>query len=138
MTHLIRIPWRAFATGMLMCRLSPAAAQASPPNIRDLLVLDLELSPADLEAVSRGEVVAKALATRDERDVAVIAVARADRHVRSSLMIPPREAHLFARPASLTDVQNVRVAPDDVNDLRQCRPGSCNFKLPASDMESAP
>ena len=126
--------WRALATAFLMCRLTPAGAQVSTSGIRDLLVQEFKLSSNDLDAVSRGQIVAKALPTQDQRDVAVVAVARADRRVRSSLVMAPGGVHLFAQPASLADVQDVRVASDDVDELRQCRPGSCNFKLPTSDM----
>ena len=133
--------WLPRTAGILMCTwpvLTPAqtaqAGQSSPPNLREALVRELGMSPADLDAVSRGEIVAKALPTQDERDVAVIAVARVDRGVRSAVIAPRGTVHVFGRPASLMDVQDVRVTRDDVDELRKCQPSACNFKLPAADM----
>jgi hypothetical protein len=126
----------ALAIGMLICRPSGIRAQASSAGLHEVLVREFGFSAADLDAVSRGEIVAKAVPTQDERDVAVVAVARADRRIRGSLTTGHGTIHVFAQPASVADVQDVRVTRGDVDELRRCRPSSCNFKLPAPDMEA--
>jgi hypothetical protein len=128
--------WTVVAAGMVVGRAVVVSAQIPTAGIREALVRELTLSAADLDAVARGDVVAKTLPTRDARDVAVIALARVDRRVRPSLAIPRGTLHRFGRPASLADVQDVRVTPDDIEELRKCQPSACNFKLPASDMQA--
>src|SRR6185437_7777812 len=42
---------------------------------------------------------------------------------------------IFQDPASAADVEAVSVARDDVGHLKHCRPGDCQFKMPATDMQ---
>jgi hypothetical protein len=126
----------AVAAATLMCGPRATRAQTSASAVHDLLVRELGFSAADLAAVSRGEIVAKPLPTSNERDVAVMAMARVGPDVRASLATSRTTISLFAQPASPADVQRVRVTREDVDELRKCHPGSCNFKLPVSDMDA--
>jgi hypothetical protein len=51
----------------------------------------------------------------------------------------PTRAHvqLFSEPAALSDVRSFSVSDDDVAELRDCKPNSCAFKLPGTDMVRA-
>jgi hypothetical protein len=43
--------------------------------------------------------------------------------------------HVFGNPATLDDVSDVELPLGDLEDLRDCRPGSCSYKLPLSAMQ---
>jgi hypothetical protein len=52
-----------------------------------------------------------------------------------SLRTSVRPAYgVFSDPPTLVDVHSVLVTPDMVGDFRGCRVGSCNYKLPATDI----
>lgn len=124
------------ATGVLVCGPASTIAQASAPSLREVLTREFGLTSSDLAAVARGEIVAKTLPTQDQRDVAVIGIVRTDRRVRVPLPGTDDAVHVFARPASVADVQGFRLTREDIDELRRCRPSSCNFKLPAAAMEA--
>ena len=140
---------RRAACALAACALSAGAARAQDHarTLQDFLVHSIGLKPAQLTALSRGEVVAKVLPTADQQDVAVFAAVHVDvpraffverqRDFAHALLTPNRPAvHLFATPATSADVQAIAISDDDVKDLRACKPNDCNFKLPATDMDS--
>ncbi|HJU91162.1 MAG TPA: hypothetical protein VJ672_17375 [Gemmatimonadaceae bacterium] len=123
---------------------SPLRAQASNA-LATFLRSDIALSTAQLDAAARGEAVVKVLETNNQRDVAVFGLVTVDvprqafvrrlRDFRTSLRSPTRtKLGFFGDPPSLTDVRDITVDDDAVAELRKCKPGSCNFKMPASDM----
>ena len=123
-----------------------AAAQAPPRTLDDFLARDIGLNADQLAAIARGETVSVVLPTADEHDVAVFAAVRVDvprsffvqRQLEfpSALQTPTRvQLHLFSDPAVVADVQALPVPSGDLGDLQDCRPGDCNFKLPATDMQ---
>jgi hypothetical protein len=124
---------------------------AAPPTQRPAkLTLFLEQSigfdAQQLTAVERGEAVVKVLETHDRRDVALfgiitVPVAR-EQYVRALRDFPtslrtPNRAHLgiFSDPAVERDVAAVTVSSRDVSDMKDCKPGDCVVKLPATDMQ---
>jgi hypothetical protein len=44
--------------------------------------------------------------------------------------------HIIADPATAADVRDVVFDSSEYRDLKNCQPGNCNFKLPASAMKS--
>ncbi|MGH7676015.1 MAG: hypothetical protein ACREMV_12155, partial [Gemmatimonadales bacterium] len=82
---------------------------------------------------------------RDQRDVAVFAIITAavsrDDYVAQVrdftrwLGAPTRTRFgLFSDPAVAADVDAVTIDSRDVTDLKDCRPGDCKIKLPATEM----
>ena len=130
----------------LLCSLTlgsgPRPVPAPPPFPWQRVSLERS-QVADLE---RGLPVVKVLDTRNERDVALFGVIRSDvlraRHVawladpRRSLATPTRlRFDLFHDPAVASDVNAVELDRADVDDARNCRPGHCVFKVPATEMQ---
>ena len=141
-------PWCVFValtfTSLALTR--PARAQARWSTIDDFLGRGIRLSAQELAGIARGETVAKMLPTVDTRDVAVFGAVQVDvprsffidrqRERPRTLRTPTRtQVQLFSTPAVAADVQALDVTGDDLKELRNCRPGDCNFKLPATDME---
>ena len=126
---------------------APAYAQARWATLDDFLTRGIRLSAQELSALDRGETVARVLPTSDGRDVAVfgavqINVSRAfftdrQRDVTRALKTATRtKVQRFSEPAVASDAQLIEISNDDLKELRDCRPNDCNFKLPATDMQS--
>lgn len=120
-------------------------AQRAGAELERFLRDDIALTPAQVAAAMKGDAVVKVVETGAPRDVAVfgivaVNVPRADvvRQLRAfprSLRTPSRtKLGTFADPPTLADVAAVTVDDEAMDELRKCRPGSCNFKMPASDM----
>jgi hypothetical protein len=127
---------------------APAAAhaQARWSTLDEFLSRGVRLNAQELSALGRGETVARMLPTADQDNVAVFGAVQIDvpraffvdrqRDLPRALRVPNRtQVQVFSDPAVASDVQALDADNDDLEELRDCRPGSCNFKLPATDME---
>jgi hypothetical protein len=121
-------------------------AQGPPRRVDQFLSNAVHLDAGQLSSLSRGDVVAKVLPTSLDRDVTVFAATHVGassaefverrRDVNIALHSPTRTAAgVFGTPAKEADVAQIAITPDDVAELRKCKPNECNFKLPAADME---
>lgn len=125
-------------------------AATLPPQRPAKLTLFLEQSigfdEKQLTAVERGEAVVKVLETQDRRDVALFGIitvpvareqyVRALRDFTASLRTPNRaQLGIFSDPAVASDVAAVTVSSRDVSEMKDCKPGDCVVKLPATDMQ---
>jgi len=124
---------------------APLQGQAAPAQLVQFLRQSIGLDSAQLVLVERGDAVVKVLDTRDRRDVAVFGIVTATvtrdvyvervRDFRNSLRTPTRSHFgIFGNPASVADVADVTISSRDVADMKDCRPGDCVVKLPATDM----
>jgi hypothetical protein len=124
---------------------APIEGQA-PAQLAGFLRQSIGLDSVQLALVERGQGVVKVLETRDRRDVALFGIITADapreayiaqvRDFQNSLRTPTRaRLGIFSNPASAADVAAVTISPRDVADMKDCRPGDCVVKLPATDMQ---
>lgn len=129
----------------LMASATRVHAQQPPKALTQFLREAIALEAAQLAQVQRGEAVVKVLDTQNPRDVAIFGIITADvpresyvRHLTDferSLRSPARSRlGIFSAAASPADVQAVMLERQDAEDLRKCRPGKCDFKLPATEM----
>jgi hypothetical protein len=145
----MRILFRHIGAALLCTTLaaSRATAQARWATLDDFLTRAVRLSGQEMAALDRGETIARVLPTGDGRDVAVFGavqmnVSRAfftdrQRDLSRALKTATRtKVQRFSEPAVAADVQLIDISSDDVKELRDCRPGDCNFKLPSTDMQS--
>jgi hypothetical protein len=125
---------------------APMQGQAAPAQLVRFLRQSIGLDSAQVVLVERGDAVVQVLETRDRREVAVFGIITADvprevytrqlRDFRSSLRTPTRsQLGIFSDPASAADVAAITISPRDVADMKDCRPGDCVVKLPATDMQ---
>ena len=130
-----------------LCSLGVALMQSPEPPAALVRFLreSIGLTADQLAAVTRGEAVVKVLDTRERRDIAVfgittVAVAREAyvarvRDARRWLRTPTRSRFgIFSNPATPADVQAVAISQRDANEMKDCKPGNCVVKLPATDM----
>jgi hypothetical protein len=131
---------------ILALALGLVAFSPDVPSLTQFLRDVIRLDAAQLAAAERGEPVVQVLETQDVRDVAVFGIVAIDasresyvRHLRDfqqSLRTPARaRLGIFSAPPTLADVQPISFEKEDVDDLRKCQPGKCNFKLPAAEMQ---
>jgi len=124
----------------------PMQGQEAPAQLVRFLRQGIGLDSAQVVLVERGEAVVKVLETRDRRDVAVFGIITADvsrevyvgrvRDFRTSLRTPTRShVGIFGTPARAADVEAVTISSRDVADMKDCKPGDCVVKLPATDMQ---
>jgi hypothetical protein len=124
---------------------APLPGQAAPAQLVRFLRQSIGLDSAQLALVERGEAVVKVLDTRDRRDIAVFGIITADvsrevyagqvRDFPNALRTPTRSGlGIFGNPASAADVAAVTISSRDVADMKDCKPGDCVVKLPATDM----
>ncbi len=117
----------------------------APPRLAEFLQQSIGFDSAQLAAVERGEPVVKVLEARDRRDVAVFGIitvavtrdawASAARNFPAALRTPNRtQLGIFGNPATAGDVAAVTINSRDVGEMRDCKPGDCVVKLPATDM----
>ncbi len=122
-----------------------ARAQGTNPALQQYLER-MGINAAQLDSAAHAHAVVKLLPSANDRDVAVFGVIRlsgsADA-LRARALDFERllsqsgsRFHLFANPATAVDVREVAVDPSEYRALRDCRPGDCDFKLPASLMKT--
>jgi hypothetical protein len=129
------------ASALLQTPSAPA-----PESLVRFLRQGVGFDSMQVAAALRGEPVVKVLETGTQRrDIAIFgivtsAVSREDftrraRDFPQSLRLPTRPRFgIFSTPATAADVQGVVIPERDVKDMKDCRPGDCVTKLPATDI----
>jgi hypothetical protein len=131
-------------TLLLILQAAPVAQR--PPQLTRFLEQSIGFDAQQLAAVERGEPVVKVLETHDRRDVALFGIitvplareqyVRALRDFPTSLRTPNRtQLGTFSDPAIERDVAAVTISSRDVSEMKDCKPGDCVVKLPATDMQ---
>jgi hypothetical protein len=132
-------------SGVLVAVSTVVGAQPSLPPLPSIQGRPIVLSAGELAALVRGEPAIQLLETRDPRVVAVFGIVAVNvprsffvsrfSDVAQSLRAAGRtQFGVFGTPTTPADAASLVVPAGDVAALRACRPGSCEFKLPASDM----
>lgn len=129
----------------LVLAAGPAAAQQMPASLERYLLDVVKLTPSAMGDVKAGKAVAKRLPTGNDRDVTVFGIARVStsaaayfaraRDPRQSVAAGATSFGIFSDPAALADVKDFSVDASEAGDLRKCKPGDCQFKLPGSAMQ---
>ncbi|MDB4891103.1 MAG: hypothetical protein JWL61_2958 [Gemmatimonadetes bacterium] len=126
-----------------------AAAQGAtvpPGEPAKFLSKYIGLSPSEVEQAKRGEVVTKVLNSADRDEVALFGIvainsSRDDvvkrvRDLPNFLRSPGRTAFgMFSTPAVATDVTSFTIDGGDFDIIKGCRPGECDVKMPAENIE---
>lgn len=141
----MRSRWSALSGVVIGLGLAPSVdAQSSP--VHAFLAKAIGLSPAQIAAIERGEVVTRQLASGDKPEMAAFGavVVQADREtflVRFRSLIDSRrvpsvlEIGRLSIPPRVSDLAGLTAEEGDLDALRKCRPGSCDVKLARSAME---
>jgi len=142
----LRLAGVAALVGGLAAAAAPGYGQQLPAPLARFLQHSIGLDSTQVAVVERGAAVVKVLDTENKRDVAVFGIITADvprevyvqrlRDFRSSLRRPTRVRFgIFSDPPTAADVQGLIVDIPDLSEVRDCRPGDCKIKLPATEMK---
>lgn len=145
--QIIRLPHLAAAVLFSSLAFARADAQARWATLDEFLTRGLRLSAQEVRTLDRGETIARVLPTGDSRDVAIFGAVQINasraffterqRDVTRALKTATRtKVQRFSEPAVASDAQLIDISNDDLEELRDCRPNACTFKLPATDMQS--
>ena len=119
----------------------PAVPMILPEPVQTVLLRDAGLTPGQLVLVRNGQLMVKVIKSPDPQEVAVAGAVRVaiskeeffaryrdiERFKRHKAV---RQLGRFSSPPSMGDVAKLSFAPDSIDDLRDCRPGHCQVKLP--------
>jgi hypothetical protein len=121
-----------------------SAAQGNAAAL-DRYLTRVGLTAAERTSVIGGKPIAKLLASRNERDVAVFGIIRVRvpqdtavarmRQTERWLGSRGNQFGIFSTTPAARDVRGVSLEASEYRDLRKCRRGDCNFKLPATAMK---
>ena len=133
------------AACVLLCAGLPPVRAQTPERLVQFLQQSIGLDAKQIAAVERGEPLVTALQTQNSRDVAVFGIittrvaretiVRQMRDFPTWLRNPNRlRFGIFSNPATVADAQALTIEKGDADDLKNCRPGECKFKLPPAEM----
>jgi hypothetical protein len=104
------------------------------------------LASGEIDQARQGTVITKVLATKDQDEVALFGivavnaprdeVTRRVRDLPTFLRSPGRAAlGIFSTPATPNDLHDFIVEQNVVDELKTCKPGECDLKLPAVNID---
>ena len=123
-----------------------ALAQTSVEAFREVLRDHATFTTGDLSLLEQGQMVAKLLAVKDKREVAVCGVVKLEvpleaflQATRDNVGRRTNQAILqigkFSNPPTIEDLQTLTLENRDIEDLKQCVVGGCALKMPAAMIE---
>lgn len=126
--------------------LAIATARSAEDSARQFLTSELHLTPQDIARLDKGTVVARHLDTRDRREVAVEGAVHigidAPSYIEQLTDIVTFKRHeavleigVFGAAPSAGDMAKLSLERGDLRDLRGCRVGNCDWKLPAATIQ---
>ena len=124
----------------------PAVPLILPDPAQTVLQRDVGFSAGQLVLVRNGQIVVKLLASPEPKEVAVAGAVRVtiskeeffaryrdiERFKRHKAVL---QLGRFSPSPRMEDVGRLTFAPDSIDDLRDCRPGRCQVKLPDAWIE---
>ena len=117
-----------------------AFPQTKESNLVSLLVKQIKLTDAEMAGLSQGRVLARMLKNKDKREVTGLGMIRINisqeeflkryRDIATFKQGPEvLQIGKFGNAAKIQDVQGLTLDPGDIEDLKSCKPGSCDLKL---------
>ena len=131
---------------VLSCLVPFAPAMAQTPDAVNQYLHKMGLDDAQIASAAAGKAVARLIPSKNDRDVVsfgVIGVPVSAADYMKHALDPGRligagssRFHIIADPATPADVRDVVFDSSEYRDLKTCKPGKCNFKMPASAMKT--
>ena len=120
----------------------------SVPAPEEFLRAQMQLSPGQIADVQNGKAFAEILPSSNPSDIFVGGVvyihAKPAAYLQFMQDMPRRKtvagylgAGEFSTPPTVGDLDGLSLDRDDIEDLKNCRPGDCELQLPEESMEAA-
>jgi hypothetical protein len=130
----------ALAAMTLFAATTPLSAQPLPPKVREALRGTLKATDEHIKQIESGAAVAYVIETGDPEDVMLVGAVRIYatpeffvrqyRNVTEFESAPGVSAGgTFSNPPAVADVAGLALTKDEIDDLRDCKPGECDFKI---------
>lgn len=143
LTRVRQLPVLVLVFGLLCSAALTADGQTSLAELQKILQEKAAFAETDFAALQRGETVVKLAPAQDKREIALSGLvnlrASAEdflRSYRESLTQRNNAAVLeigsFSATPVLSDLQNLTLESDDIEDLKECAVGDCDMKLSAA------
>jgi hypothetical protein len=118
------------------------------PEPEEFLRVRMKLSPSQITEIQNGKAFAKILSSSNASDIfvggAVYIHAKPAAYIRFMRDVfrgTAAPGYLgggeFSTPPTVGDLEGLTLNRDDIEDLRNCRPGDCELQLPEESMEAA-
>jgi hypothetical protein len=118
------------------------------PAPEEFLREQMQLSPGQIAGVQNGKACAKILPALNASDIFICGVvyihAKPDAYLQFMRDVVHRKAVTgylgggeFSAPPTLEDLAGLFLERDDIEELKNCRPGDCELQLPEDSMEAA-
>src|SRR5271157_5953178 len=139
----------AISTAALLVLIAATAlpgASQSNPELQTYFQQDIGLSADQITAIRKGQPVTKTLPSRTPAEVflfgAIYINAAPEKYLQFALdfnrlrKLPNYLAlGVFSRPPQLSDLKGFSFDSDDIQSLKNCKPGDCLIQMPASSIE---
>ncbi len=117
-----------------------AFPQAKESKLASMLVKQIKLTDAEMAGLSQGRVLARMLKSKDKREVTGLGMIRINisqeeflkryRDIATFKQGPEvLQIGKFGNSAKIQDIQGLTLDPGEIEDLKSCKPGSCDLKL---------
>lgn len=143
-----KIPTVIVATSILVlfAAVVPPSSCQSNPDLQTFFRQDIGLSPDQIAAIQKGEPVAKNLPSREPAEVflfgAIYIHAAPEKYLQFARdfdrmrKLPNYLAlGVFSDPPQPSDLKGFSFDKDDIQALKNCKPGDCLIQMPASSIE---
>jgi hypothetical protein len=137
---------RAGTLGIVTAQFLVGGAAAQSPAPVSQYLHKIGLDDSQIASAAAGQPIVKLLPAKSDRDVVVfgvigVRVSQADymKHALDQGRLIGASAprfHIISDPATPADVRGVVFDSSEYRDLKDCRKGDCNFKLPAAAMKA--
>jgi hypothetical protein len=135
------------AVSLMLLASAPGFSQSSP-SLHGFFANNIGLSDQQIAAIKNGKAVVKAMPPRSPAEVllfgAVYVHAAPEKYIQFAhdfdrLRQLPNYLALgvFSNPPQLSDLTGFSFDDDDINALKDCKPGNCLIQMPASSMDQA-
>jgi hypothetical protein len=134
---------------LVLCFISIAqvSAQPLPPKIREAMLGQMKATEEQVRQIEAGKVVAYIVDTGNPEDVLLVGATRISStpefFVRQYRNITEFESGpgvlaggKLSNPPKVADLAGLALRKEEVDDLRDCKPGDCDFKIGARGLDS--
>jgi len=143
---LSRVFTNALLTGSVIAACALPGSSQTTPDLQTFFRQDIGLSPDQIAAIQNGEPVAKNLPSREPAEVflfgAIYIHTAPEKYLQFARdfdrmrKLPNYLAlGVFSDPPEPSDLKGFSFDKDDVQALKNCRPGDCLIQMPASSIE---
>jgi hypothetical protein len=141
-----RIANVALLATLIVGAATSVALSGGKEDLQEFLRIYPKFADSEIQQVERGSAVAKILDTPEKEEIIIFGAIKMAMpvkafvdHIRDVEKLEDGETYIvvekFSNPPVMADVQRLTLDEDDIEDLRDCKPGDCDIQLPAMEIQ---